>query len=100
MVACMLASCIDEKYDMDNVDMTIGTQGDLTLPTSSTGEIVLKSIMDLDEDAVIQAVDGEFFLKTDGSADVPEVDITPISISKPEIDDIDITVLGLSLIHI
>ena len=94
MVACMLASCIDEKYDMDNVDMTIGTQGDLTLPTSSTGEIVLKSIMDLDEDAVIQAVDGEFFLKTDGSADVPEVDITPIRISKPEIDDIDITVLG------
>lgn len=94
VVACMLASCIDEKYDMDNVDMTIGTQGDLTLPTSSTGEIVLKSIMDLDEDAVVQTVDGEFFLKTDGSADVPEVDITPITISKPEIDDIDITVLG------
>lgn len=94
LATCMLTSCIDEKYDMDNVDMTIGTQGDLSLPTSSTGEIVLKSIMDLDEDAVVQTVDGEFFLKTDGSADVPEVDITPISIAKPEIDDIDITVLG------
>lgn len=93
LTACMFASCIDEKYDLDNVDMTIGTQGDLTLPTSSTGEIVLKSIMDLEEDDVVQTVNGEFFLKTDGSADVPEISITPISIASPQIDDIDITVL-------
>lgn len=95
--ACLFASCIDEKYDLDNVDLTIGTTGDLTLPTSSTGEIVLKSIMDLEDDAVVQIVDGEFYLKTDGSADVPEINISSISIASPQIDDIDITVLRKDL---
>ena len=90
--ACLFASCVDEKYDLDNVDMTIGTTGDLTLPTSSTDSIVLKSIMDLEDDGVVQIVDGEFYLKTDGSADVPEINISTISIASPKIGDINITV--------
>lgn len=90
--ACLFASCVDEKYDLDNVDMTIGTTGDLTLPTSSTDSIVLKSIMDLEDDGVVQIVDGEFYLKTDGSADVPEINIATISIASPKIGDINITV--------
>ena len=89
---CLFASCVDEKYDLDNVDMTIGTTGDLTLPTSSTDSIVLKSIMDLEDDGVVQIEDGEFYLKTDGSANVPEINISPINIASPQIDDIDITV--------
>ena len=89
---CLFASCVDEKYDLDNVDLTIGTTGDLTLPTSSTDSIVLKSIMDLEDDGVVQIVDGEFYLKTDGSANVPEINISSISIASPSIGDINITV--------
>jgi hypothetical protein len=89
---CLFASCVDEKYDLDNVDMTIGTTGDLTLPTSSTDSIVLKSIMDLEDDGVVQVVDGEFYLKTEGCANVPEINISSISIARPQIGDINITV--------
>ena len=88
LTACLFTSCIDEKYDLDNVDMTIGTSGDLTLPTSSTGEIVLKNLMDLKEDGVVQIVNGEYFIVEDGSANIPTVDITPIVISRPVLEPI------------
>lgn len=88
----VFVSCIDEKYDLDNVDMTIGTKGDLTLPTSSTGEILLKNIMDLKEDGVVQVVDGEYYLVEDGIADVPGIDITSISIAKPLMSQIEAVV--------
>ena len=42
--SCLFVSCVDEKYDLNDVDMTLGTSSDLTLPTSSTGEIILKNI--------------------------------------------------------
>ena len=86
--ACFLTSCIDEKYDLDNVDMTIGTSGNLTLPTSSTGEIVLKNLMDLKEDGVVQIINGEYFIVENGSANIPSIDITPIVINKPELSPI------------
>lgn len=88
----VFVSCVDEKYDLDNVDMTIGTKGDLTLPTSSTGEILLKNIMDLKEDGVVQVVDGEYYLVEDGIADVPGIDITSISIAKPLMSQIEAVV--------
>lgn len=88
LATCLLASCIDEKYDLDNVDMTIGTSGDLTLPTCSTGEIVLKNLMDLKEDGVVRIVNGEYFIVEDGRANVPCINITPITISAPALSSI------------
>lgn len=88
LATCFFTSCIDEKYDLDNVDMTIGTSGNLTLPTSSTGEIVLKNLMDLKEDGVVQIINGEYFIVENGSANIPSIDITSIVINKPELSPI------------
>lgn len=88
VVSCMFVSCMDDKYDLDDVDLTLGTSSDLTLPSSGTGEILLKNIMDLEEDGVVQSVDGEYYLVEDGNADVPSVTIDPISIQRPELNDI------------
>lgn len=82
---CMFVSCVDEKYDLDDVDLTIGTTGDLTLPTSSTGEIALKNIMDLQEDGVVQIINGEYYIVEDGKADVPKINIDNISIPSPSL---------------
>jgi hypothetical protein len=92
LATCIFVSCVDEKYDLDNVDMTIGTSGDLTLPTSSTGEIMLKSIMDLEEDGIVQAIDGVYYLVEDGKANVPEIDISPITIPSPTLSQIRTTI--------
>lgn len=84
--SCLFVSCVDEKYDLNDVDMTLGTSSDLTLPTSSTGEIILKNIVDLENDGVVQAIDGEYFLIEDGSADVPNVTVDPITVTSPSLD--------------
>lgn len=88
----LFASCMDDKYDLDNVDMTIGTSGDLTLPTSSTGSILLKNLMDLKDDGVIQVVDGAYYIMEDGSANIPRIDITPISIARPVLSPIEASI--------
>ena len=92
LLSGIFISCIDDKYDLDNIDMTIGTSGDLKVPTSSTGEIILKNIME--EDGIVQVVDGEYFLIEGGEADVPKITIEPISIKKPELNgfEADVTV--------
>lgn len=91
LLSGIFISCIDDKYDLDNIDMTIGTSGDeLKLPTSSTGEIILKNIME--EGGIVQVVDGEYFLIEKGEADVPKITIEPISIKKPVLEGFNTTV--------
>ncbi len=97
MAACLLVSCVDNKYDLDNVDMTVGTSGDLTLPQSSTGDILLKSILDIEpgSDGIVQVSDGgyipkgEYYLKQEGTPTTSIVEINPITIDRPTFSDID-----------
>ena len=93
MIPCLfLFSCIDESYDLDDIDMTIGSYVDLTLPACSTSEITLKNIMDLEDDDIVKIVDGDFYLVEDGVADIPQIEIQNVVIKKPEIFDIDTSV--------
>lgn len=92
LAACSLASCMDDKYDLDNVDMTVGTSGDLTLPQSSTGDILLSSFLDVTEDGIVQLVNGEYFLVETGNANVPDINITPIKINRPVLTDLKVHV--------
>lgn len=89
LTACSFVACMDDRYDLDDVDMTIGTSGDLTLPQSSIGDILLSSILDVTDDGIVQGVDGEYFLVEKGDADVPSIDINPIAISRPVLSDMD-----------
>lgn len=88
LVACLLSSCVDEKYDLNNVDLTVGTTGDLTLPTSSTDSIILKNLMDLKDDGIVQIINGEYYIVEDGKADVPKINIDNISIPSPSLTNI------------
>lgn len=92
MTSSLFVSCIDKSYDLSDVDMLVGTSGDITLPICSTDEILLSNVMDLEDDDVVQIHDGEFFIVSDGSADVPQVDVSDISINKPTLTDINTTV--------
>ena len=79
-----LQSCIDDDYDLDDIDMTISTDADLSLPLSSTGDILLRNIME--EGEVVKFVTDEngqkvYAVIQDGSADIQEINIPTISIS-------------------
>lgn len=105
-VPTLLASCIDNTWDLSDIDMTIGTNADLTLPTSSTGNIVLRNLLDLEDDGVVKMVKDGVILTNDeydalsdaekatvtyvvsetGSANIDPIKIDPITITRPEIN--------------
>ncbi len=97
LTSASLVACMDNKYDLNNVDLTIGTGSDLTLPESSTGEILLKSILDIEpcSDGIVQISDGgyipkgEYYLKKEGNPTTSDVEINPITIARPTFSDID-----------
>lgn len=98
-------SCIDNSYDLDDVDYTLGVETDLTLPTCSTDTIYLRNFMDLKEDGVIQFVwdadakDSVFCVKQSGEANVDPIEIAEIRIKKPAISSFNTTVPLKSLIE-
>lgn len=105
VTGCMLlAACVDDSYDLEDVDWTIGSNVDLKLPYCSTDSILLRNIMDLEEDGVVQYVwsdelqDSIFCVKQSGKADIQPVNVEDIRIRKPEIENINATV-PLDLFH-
>lgn len=88
-----LQSCIDSAYDLDDIDKTIGNKIDLTLPASSTGDIQLKSLMDLKEDGVVQFIKGPngnsiFAVIQDGEAKIDSISIDTINLN-PNLGEIN-----------
>lgn len=98
LCAGLQTSCIDNDYDLDNTDYTLGIETNLTLPTCSTGDIYLRNFMDLEEDGVIQYVwdeqlqDSIFCVRETGSANVDPIRIDKITIPRPTLSQIETTI--------
>lgn len=90
LLACLLlsplafTSCTDDHYDLNEVDSTIGVGSDgLRLPTSSTDEIQLFDVLELNESDVVKIQEnGDYMFEQDGG------DVTP---ARPKIDIIQIS---------
>ena len=72
-----LNSCqVDDAYDLDKeIDKTITVGGDLTIPGSSTDNMMLK-----DGSAVTTDNDGNYMLKQDGGANSSNIEIPKVTI--------------------
>jgi hypothetical protein len=60
-----LSACVEEDYDLSkDIDLTMQAGGNLTIPTSSTDQILLSQILDLEESSSIKEVqqDGDYGL--------------------------------------
>ncbi len=77
----LLTACIDDKYDFNEVDLTIGLGGNnLSIPTSSTDTIKLADVLDLDDvDWVVIKPNGDYVFEMIGD------DVDPIH---PEVDKV------------
>ena len=90
--ASLTTSCIDSDYDLSDIDLTLGVNGDLSLPLCSTSDIVLRSLMDLEEDGVVQFVknpngeDSIFVVRQTGKTDIDPIKIEAISFENPSLN--------------
>ena len=61
--------CIDNNYDLDGVDMTIGVgNGEFILPTCSTDSIKLSEVLELNEsETLVEKENGDYYYLQDGN---------------------------------
>lgn len=79
-------ACVDDSYDLNNVDMTVTVGGNLTLPASNTDVITLKKIFDLDDNSIIQADEnGNYSLIKSGNPTHTTVQVSPVNIDGSDI---------------
>ena len=75
LASLTLSGCIDDKYDLSDVDTTIGIQvSNLTIPVNLDA-ITLSNILSLDDGSVIKDVDGYYAVLINGdftSSDISE----------------------------
>ncbi len=112
IVACMLAlgfmsvgtSCTDNDYDLSNIDSTVGLGGDgLQLPTSSTENIVLDDVLDLNNsDFITIAENGDYMFRKEGEnvnpahPNINEVVVQKASINNDFKVEVPVSVLSQS----
>ncbi len=88
-VACavaggMLTSCVDDSYDLSDIDLTVNVGGDLGVPTSSTEKYSISDVLDLSSTSSIKAVGeqygyakGDYVLVESGDPTYSNVNIDP-----------------------
>lgn len=107
----VLSGCIDDDYDLSDVDGTMELQvKDLTIPMN-IDEILLSNIIDIDGNGQIKEVNGEYvFIEesdfNSGKIEVPMVDIaapvieptiTKLELNVPEIPNVPMADLGTQI---
>ncbi len=81
----VITGCIDNDYDLSDIDTTARIKvDDLVIPVN-LGEIKLGNILDLDPDGNIKEIDGQYVLVQDGSFSSENIVIDPVVISSPSI---------------
>ena len=84
--ALVFTGCNDNDYDFDQIDATVGIGGDgLEIPVSSTENIKLKDVLDLEEDGSVveDASSHDYVFRQNGDPISPVVvNINKISVAK------------------
>lgn len=85
--ALALTACVDNDYDVSNVDATVQigqTNGKFTLPASSTGDIELKNLFNIDDGSAVEEINGTYFINKGDKVDPSTIKIDEIKIKKPQ----------------
>lgn len=91
MPLCLLAigagawSCVDDKYDLSDIDTTVQIKVDDLVVPINIDKIDMSSIVDLDEDGIVKIVNNEYAIVKDGTIKSASVRIDPIVIKAANI---------------
>lgn len=88
-------SCTDSKYDLNEVDMTVGIGGgEIRLPISSSDVIPLKEVLKFNDSEVVDTIEGGDYMFTKEGDEVspahPQIDKITISQKTAEQFDFDL----------
>lgn len=86
-----LFSCVDNDYDLSDIDTTVGVNANLTVPMNMD-KITLKSILDIEEGSQIKEIDGGYAVVEDGTFESERINIPSFRIAKPDIASVNNTV--------
>lgn len=80
-----LNSCLkmDEAYDLEkDIDMTVTVGGNLTIPGSSTEKMMLKDLLDMEEDGVVVANEttGDYSIVQEGEKNTTTVQVPEVTV--------------------
>ncbi len=86
--ACSLVSCINNDYDLSDIDTTVGIAvNDLVIPVN-LDKITLGDVLDLEDDSQIKEVNGIYAVVKDGTFSSDEIEIPSFSAPAPSIEPI------------
>lgn len=83
--ACTFTGCIDNNYDLNGVDMTVGIgNGEIKLPSCSTDRIQLDEVLELNNsETVVEKENGDYFYIQNGNdVAATETKIDAITVAK------------------
>ncbi len=91
LLALSLTACIDDAYDLSDIDSTVGVKvNDLVVPLKLDA-ITLQNLFDIEENSQIKEINGEYAILEEGSFESNSINIPSFKIPAPEIDPISET---------
>lgn len=87
-VTFSLFSCINNDYDLSDIDTTVGVNANITIPVQMD-EITLHSMLDLDEGSQIKDFNGEYAVIEDGTFESEKINIPSFVINEPVVEPIE-----------
>lgn len=85
VASLILSGCIDDKYDLDDIDTTVRVQvKDLVVPVN-IDKATLSNIFDLKEDSKIKIENGTYAFVDKGSFNSDEITIRRVHLTAPDI---------------
>lgn len=98
LVALSLLGCVDDTYDLTDIDSTVGVKvNDLVVPLKLDA-ITLQNFFDLEDNSQIKEINGEYAILEEGSFESNSIEIPSFVIPAPEIaaisDTLDLVSYG------
>lgn len=85
----LLQSCVDDDYDLSkDIDLTVQVGGDWELPISSTENMTMADILDLDDESIVQPESGTniYTLRKDAASSEFDFTLDKIDVEEQLID--------------
>lgn len=91
IITLSLFGCVDNAYDLSDIDSTIGVKVNELVVPFNLDDITLQNILNLEDDSQIKEINGEYAFSEEGSFKSDPIEIPSFIISAPQANPISDT---------